>query len=484
MTAIKKPKEQKMEKRVHKSHKKQLVQITKTCFWFFAGILLGFFFLISFTFIIFEKRYSNVIYPGVTIEGISVGGKSQDAVIASFQKKNQQIADSSFVFTYQDQIATVSAQEMHLGYDSNLLAQQAYVIGRSSDPITNASIIFQAYMYGVNIGPAYTFTPDTMEEKLHDMILKAQINPVDATFVMQDNRVTTFRPSQNGQSVDLLSLQASVSSKIPFLLARTSPLNITIALPIKVVQPKVTTTEADKLGIKERVGIGTSLYQHSIPSRAYNIALAASRINGAIVSPGQEFSFDKTVGDVSSLTGYKQAYVIAGGHTVLGDGGGVCQVSTTLFRAVLNAGLPITERHAHDYRVGYYEEDSPPGFDATVYVPSVDFRFVNNTDHSILIQSFVDPIEMRLSFYLYGTSDGRQVAITTPVVTNQIPPPPPLYQDNPSLPKGTVQQTDFAAAGATVSFSRTVSRNGIVTLQDTYTSVYQPWQAVYMRGPQ
>src|SRR6185369_9618298 len=119
-----------------------------------------------------------------------------------------------------------------------------------------------------------------------------------------------------------------------------------------------------------------------------------------------------------------------------GDGGGVCQVSTTLFRAALNAGLPIVERHAHAYRVGYYEEDSPPGFDATVYVPSVDLKFKNDTDHYLLIQTVIDPQELRLTFNLYGTKDDRKVTVTTPVVTNFRPAPADLYQDDPTLPKG------------------------------------------------
>jgi len=317
---------------------------------------------------------------------------------------------------------------------------------------------------------------------LSPIMKEITIAPIDAQFRFENGRVTTFQLSSNGQEVDIEQVKAQISNDIPNLLIFHSPKNTTIPLPIRVLKPKVSTGDANNLGITELIGTGTSLFQHSIPSRIYNVTLAASRLNGVLVADGEEFSFDKALGDVSSYTGYQQAYIISGGHTVLGDGGGVCQVSTTMFRAILNAGLPVTERHAHDYRVGYYEEDSPPGIDATVYVPTVDLKFKNDTGHAILIQTSVDPSLLRLTFYLYGTSDGRQVSMTTPIITNQTPPPPDLYQDDPTLSKGQVKQVDFSAAGASVSFSRTVTRDGKTIIADTFVSNYRPWQAVYLVG--
>jgi vancomycin resistance protein YoaR len=93
------------------------------------------------------------------------------------------------------------------------------------------------------------------------------------------------------------------------------------------------------------------------------------------------------------------------GKTVLGDGGGICQVSTTLFRAALNSGLPISEYHAHAYRVGYYENDAKPGLDATVFGPTVDFKFINNTPASILIQTIVDKENNKLLFIKVRSGD-------------------------------------------------------------------------------
>jgi vancomycin resistance protein YoaR len=287
---------------------------------------------------------------------------------------------------------------------------------------------------------------------------------------------------RDGREVNKQELGQQIISKAKLILNYTTQKIVIIPIPITKLKPNLTTDKVNQMGIKELIGVGTSLYQHSIESRIYNVGLAASRINGILIPPGKTFSFAEAVGDVSSLTGYKQAYVIENGRTVLGDGGGVCQVSTTLFRAALNAGLPIVERHPHAYRVGYYEEDSPPGIDATVYVPSVDFKFKNDTGHHVLIQTINDPVEMRLTFMLYGTNDGRVSTITTPVITSQSPAPEPRYEDDPSLPKGQIKQIDFAAAGAKTSFNRTVTKNGKIIISETFNSNYRPWQAVFLRG--
>jgi vancomycin resistance protein YoaR len=257
---------------------------------------------------------------------------------------------------------------------------------------------------------------------------------------------------------------------------------MTIILKDQIIKPDVTLAQANQYGIKEEIGMGKSDYSHSIPERVHNITLASSKFDGVLILKGKEFSFNDTVGDISSLTGYKPAYIIKNGKTVLGDGGGVCQVSTTIFRAVLNAGLTITERNAHAYRVSYYENDSKPGFDATVFDPTADLKFLNDTQAAILIQTEIDQNNHILNFRLYGEKDGRQSTISSISLYDQIPPPPPIYQDDPTLKRGVVKQIDFAAWGAKASFNYKVVRDGQTIFQKTFYSNYRPWQAVYSVG--
>lgn len=343
--------------------------------------------------------------------------------------------------------------------------------------------MLQAYVNTVNLPPAYHYSEQKLDAIVASVKQQANVNPVNPLFNIVNGKATTFRMGTDGKILDDDALKATILAKMKDAYLSNQSEKIALALPVKTIHAANAADEANHLGIKEEVAEGTSLFHHSADERIFNIALAASKLNGVIIKPGEVFSFDKAVGDISALSGYKQAYVIQNGRTVLGDGGGVCQVSTTLFRAALNAGLPIVERHQHAYRVGYYEEDSGPGIDAAIYYPTVDLKFKNDTGHALLIQTNIDITGQQLTFTLYGTKDpNREISITTPVVLSTTPAPPPLYQDDPTLPAGQVKQVDFAAEGADVYFTRTVTENGKTTIYDKFTSDYAPWQAIYMRG--
>ncbi len=329
--------------------------------------------------------------------------------------------------------------------------------------------------------PSSTLNEPALRAYIKNLAAQVDYPPQDALFRMEGARVAAFRPSVDGKALDqegaLLILQNYLQD------ANAVP-STTLTLPIVVTTATIRTDSINNLGIKELLGRGVSKFAGSIPGRMHNIRLSAQRISGVILKPGEEFSFNASVGDVSKETGYQPAYVIENGKTILGDGGGVCQTSTTLFRAVLKAGLPVLERHPHAYRVGYYEQNSTPGFDATVFSPTVDFKFKNDTPAHILVQAIYDTGTATLTTEIYGTSDGRAVSISAATITNEVKPPPIKYQDDPTLPKGVTKQVDWSAWGANVAFRRTVTRGGEVLSDTTFRSAYRPWQAVYLVGTQ
>lgn len=465
-----------------KSKKINYKKIGRIIFWFITGALIALFLILSFSYLIFQNYYQNRVYPGITVNGIDFSNKTESEVRNYFLNKNKQISDTSFMFKFEDNTATVSAKVIEFGYDENLIATQAMSLGRSQTHTSNISLILRAYLKGLSLPATYKFSEQKLNQNLDPIYQKINKDPIEAVFNFEDGRVKEFQASENGRKVNSEELNKLIINNGQSVFINPNQKLIQIKIPINIIKPNLTTEKVNKMGIKELIGSGTSLYQHSIENRIYNVGLASSKVNGTLVAPGETFSFVKTVGEVSSATGYKQAYVITNGKTVLGDGGGLCQVSTTLFRAALNAGLPITERHAHAYRVGYYEQDSPPGIDATVFEPTVDFKFKNDTGHHILIQSINDPTELRLTFMIYGTNDGRVSEVSTPVVWGYSPAPQDRYEDDPSLPVGVVKQVDFAAGGANASFTRTVTKNGKVLISDKFTSSYRPWQAVFLRG--
>lgn len=294
------------------------------------------------------------------------------------------------------------------------------------------------------------------------------------------DKVEEFRPAKPGIIVKQQEFVSLLLQGLKDLESGKSEAEVQV--PVISSQPTVKNSDVNSLGIKELVGRGTSNFSGSIPNRVFNVGRAAASINGILVEPDEIFSFTKYIGDISAATGYKSAYVIKDGRTVLGDGGGVCQVSTTLFRAVLNSGLPILERTAHAYRVHYYENDSQPGFDATIFSPSVDFKFKNDTGHYLLLQTTFEEKTNRLTIDFYGTKDGREVTISKARIWDVTPPPPTLYQDDPNLYKGVVQQVDWSAWGTKAAFDWKVTRGGQVLQERTFYSNYRPWQAVFLRG--
>jgi vancomycin resistance protein YoaR len=456
--------------------------VFKISFWFLLGIIIGLFFFVSFIYLTYRSTYEGKVYEGIFVNGVDFGGENKEKVREYFAEKNSLIKRNKFILAADNKTATISATQIDFGYDEDLMAEQAYLVGRSGHILSDMSMALQSYFGGIHLPPATHYKEDVLMKEIEPLSADINIDPVEGLFNFENGRVVAFKLSKDGKRVDLEKLKKQIIEKMQEAAMAKEPQTFTIKIPVEVLEPKVSTDKINNYGIRELIAEGKSLFRGSIENRAYNINLAATRLNGILIPPGETFSFLKAVGDISTFTGYKQAYVISGGKTVLGDGGGVCQVSTTLFRAALNAGLPIVERNQHAYRVGYYEQDRLPGVDAAIYSPGVDLKFKNDTGKHILIQAYPDMVDYSLIFQLYGTKDGREVIVNEPVILSTSPAPEAEYIDDPNLPKGEVKQIDFAAAGANVYFTRVVKKNGKVVLDDKFVSNFRPWKAVYLRG--
>lgn len=255
----------------------------------------------------------------------------------------------------------------------------------------------------------------------------------------------------------------------------------TIEIPLIKTPGRVTVTQAlRERGITELVATGYSAYAGSPYNRQHNIKTAIARFNGVIVEPGETFSFGEILGEVDGSTGYAKELVIKEGETIPEYGGGVCQVSSTLFRAILFSGLPIVERHPHSYAVSYYAYPFGYGLDATVYPPQVDLKFLNDMATPILIQAFQEGTEAYFKFY--GTKDGREVAMDGPYISNRQSPPPPVYIETTDLAPGQKKKADSAHSGFTAEWGRTVTYPDGKTTTDTIISPYKPWAEKWQVG--
>ena len=311
-----------------------------------------------------------------------------------------------------------------------------------------------------------------------------QNDPVNARMMFNDDtrQLELIANAVAGGSVDI---EKSVDS----ILEKLQNGEHQAILVMQMVEPAVKdTSTAAELGITELVAETTSYYYGSAAARIQNIRAAAANFHGVMVGPGEVFSMAEYLTDISLDNGYAEAPIIVGDQTVDGIGGGICQVSTTVFRNAFYGGFPIVERHPHAYRVGYYEQQSNgwvdnslAGLDATVYVPLVDFKFRNDTPYWLLMETY--PTDTSLTWKFYSTSDGREVDWWTTGITDVVTPPDPIYREDPDLPSGTIKQVDWPVNGATVEVYRTVTVNGTVTLQDTIRTNYVAWPAGYTYGP-
>lgn len=241
---------------------------------------------------------------------------------------------------------------------------------------------------------------------------------------------------------------------------------------------------AAELGITEMVVEATTSYAGSEPDRRNNIAVGAALYDGIIIGPGEEFSFNYWLGELSEEAGFTEGNVIYGGRTVKGIGGGICQISTTVFRAAFKGGYLIIERNAHPYRVGYYEHNSPPGLDAAIWTPDRDFRFQNDTPYHLLLETEVFPASNTMQFRFYSSPSGRQVEIQQPVIRDVVSPRETRYESNPDLNPGEILQVDYAAEGADVTVIRIVrDSTGTVLREDSIYTHYLPWGAIFQVAP-
>ena len=430
-----------------------------------------------------RKELTNKLFPNIFINGQAVGKMNKTEVYLVFSSLESKIQRSTLSLSYENTlIATYSAATLNVHLNIDDAFDKAYLVGRTPHiPSRFFQIVVSLLgMKRFDFPLQISYNQQPIQNTLSHLADLYEKKPINAKFQFESGKVVTFEKEENGLHIEINKALVELDSIMKKRIINQSFAIIVVAKTI--LKPAITLAQTNTFGIEELIGEGVSDYSHSIPQRIHNLLLGTSRFNGVLIPKGATFSFNDTVGDISSTTGYQPAYIIKEGKTVLGDGGGICQVSTTLFRTVLNTGLPIVEYHSHAYRVGYYENDAKPGLDATVYGPTVDFKFVNNTPASILIQTSADEENNKLYFKFYGKKDNRSVQLSTPFLSDYSPPPDAQFQDDPTLKKGVTKQIDFAAPGGRSRFSYKVTKKNDVLFQKDFDNWYQPWRAVFLVG--
>jgi vancomycin resistance protein YoaR len=286
-----------------------------------------------------------------------------------------------------------------------------------------------------------------------------------------------------------LGLRLDEEKARDLIIASIAGSNRVLALPVREVEPQVTEANMHNIGLNELVAVGTSDFSGSAPYRVHNVGTGMQILNGILLAPDEEFSFNENIGSIDKSNGFVQGYAIIQNRTQLEFGGGICQDSTTMFRAAFWAGLPITERWGHSFYISWYDKyglasyGNGPGMDATIFTGGPDLKFVNDTGHWLLIQSWSNPKTGVAQVEFYGTKPNREVMLSQRVYDRQPAIANPVFVADSKQPRGVIKQTDTARGGMTIDVYRTIVENGVRQKPELFRTKFKPWPNIYAVNP-
>jgi len=444
------------------------VKSTRLVFYFLAAavIIIPLFFLGSG----FFSPASEKVLPGIEVMGIRLEGLNKSEGMAKLGELEKSIQSSAVKLCYRDKSWLLLLSEVGFDLDEGAVMDAALNAGRSGSLFQQWKERKQIKQKGKVILPVVSFDEEKLYQRVKELTRGVTVEPVDANFKIDSKDNVTVVPGKDGTGVDMKKLKDDL---IEVILEAKKP---EVELALITVPPARSTALLESMEINGLLAAYATRFDPAKVSRTYNISVAARAFDEKLVRPGHEVSFNKVVGPRSSEAGYKNAPVIINNVFVEGLGGGVCQVSTTLYNCVLLAGLEVVERYNHSLPVSYV----PIGRDATVVYDALDFKFRNNTGSYIYIKSFVTG--GMVGFKIYGnTSYKRDVTVNT-WITREIE-PEVVYENDPSLPKGEQVVKQEGAKGYHVSAERIFSLNGVVEKRENLPpSEYSPVNKVIAVG--
>lgn len=331
------------------------------------------------------------------------------------------------------------------------------------------------FQQGKDASGAFTMqasiVPDKAEAWAKGIAKEVNLEPVNARVIWDGARLIASDPGRPGVAVETEKFPGALND----VLKKTDRV---VTLPV-VARPQAGGGDISRLGVQDLISRATTSYAGTLADRISNVRLGASRIHGTVVPPGGIYSMAGALGPISEATGYKLGFAIVGNDTVLDVGGGLSQLTTTVFKAAFDAGFPIIERTYHYYRIRRYEPIL--GIEATIYPPAVDLKFRNDTDHFIVVDARTDAGNVTIS--MYGTKPNREISTEGPIIENIVPTDRTVQRvDSPQLPKGTEITSEVAEDGLDVTVWRITKVGGKEVKREKFFQHFRPSHNVIMVG--
>ena len=422
----------------------------------------------------------DVIYPGVFVDGIHVGDMTVEQARDTLTAAGSGTADSfSVTVAIGNKTWTVDGSNVPAQRDLGNVLERAYAIGRTNTTAihntlqtpfrerVNTAVALRES--GVNLTTTASYDHEAVRALVKEIAGYVTREPVDAQIQSFDynTRTFSFTESQPGVTLD----QELLYERLTAALDRWER-GVTVTVDPVVTQPAVT---KDELAANFCLIAAYTTETTKDSNRNTNIDLACKAINGRALMPGETFSFNEATGQRTTDKGYKSAGAIAAGQSIEEVGGGICQVSSTIFNAVARANLEIVSRSPHAWPSTYVNI----GEDATVNWPNLDFKFRNNTQSPIFLITYYKDRKMSAEIWGMSLGEGVSIDLQSTVIKTTEPPYEIKYVYNAELPYGTQKTTVKARTGYVVETDKVWYKNGEeIKREQLHTSTYRPYQQV------
>ncbi|SHF07842.1 Vancomycin resistance protein YoaR, contains peptidoglycan-binding and VanW domains [Caldanaerobius fijiensis DSM 17918] len=409
----------------------------------------------------------KTIVKNVYVNGINIGGLSKENAILKLKEHYEPLTQRDLILQWDSGEKKVVYSQVGVSYDYEKVVDKAYAIGKDKNVIKSLKDIYNANKKGVRL----SLNMEIDDRKIDDIlgvIAKEVDMPSEDARLLFNNGVFTVIPDKKGKKLDL------AASKDLILAAIKNGAG-SVKLKVQEVMPKYTTDFFKRVNTK--VSSFSTQFNPADANRTDNIKTAAKALNGKLLMPGEEFSLNKTLGPRVISNGYKTAPVIVNGKLVDDVGGGVCQIATTLYNAVLRANLDVTRRIHHQFPVAYV----PPGQDATIAGDWFDFRFKNTSKYPIYISSYVSGNRFNVDLYGDNYMNGITLDFKSDIV--KVNKAKTIYVDDDKLPYGKEEVERPPHDGMVVEVYRYVYKNGrLIKKEKLYTDTYETVDAIIRRG--
>lgn len=369
----------------------------------------------------------DTFFPGVTVDGIDLGGMTMEEAQALFGGRKQQSSEAfSLVVEAGDKRWRITSQEVPLTHDADSVLRKAYAVGRAGSLEERYAQIQALAAQGLALTTSFEYDREAVDELVDIIADSLDYDAKDATLDAFDvtNRTFAFTEGTPGYRVDREKLKSDILEALD-----AHAYDRVITPEGETIQPGV--MKADLMGLFGRIST-FSTKTTSDRDRNTNIEISAAALNGRVVKPGETMSFNECTGQRTYAKGYREAHAIAGGVLVDDTGGGVCQTSSTLFNAVVRADLEIVERYAHSWPSSYVNK----GEDATVNWPSLDFVFRNNGQFPVFVVAWYEDQVVTVEIYGQMLANGTTIELESEVIETIKPSDEILYTVDESLPIG------------------------------------------------